>query len=148
MVDPETAARLRAIVNPGNIEAWKTMGIEFLDAEPGRARLRIAMTPALGTRRPEVMHGGVTGVLIDSAAGAAVMTLSDGDDRWQGISTTDMNISYLEAITDEVTAVAEVLRPRPGQRGRIAYTEVRVLDASERLMAIGRVTIAIIRRRE
>lgn len=114
------------------------------EVERGRAVLTLPMSPMLGTRRPEVMHGGALATLIDAAAAAAVLsTKTEGDADWAGISTTDLNVSYLAAATADVVAEARVLRA--GRR--IAFTHVDVRDAaSGDPIAVGRVTVMIARR--
>ncbi|HEY4669358.1 MAG TPA: PaaI family thioesterase, partial [Tepidiformaceae bacterium] len=53
---------------------WGLLGIEYLEAEPGRTLCRIELREE-HLNYNEVVHGGVISGLIDSAAGGAVRTL-------------------------------------------------------------------------
>lgn len=122
------------------------LDITVVEAQVGRAVLVLPMAERLGTRRPEVMHGGALATLIDAAAAAAVLTTKTADDTdWAGMATTDLNVSYLAAATADVRAEATVLRATR----RIAFTTVTVTSADGRgdaPVAVGRVTLAITRR--
>lgn len=135
--------RLLELIAPDQVAYWGTLGITVEDADTGRVRLRLAMRPALGTRRAEVMHGGAIASLIDAAAGAATSTLRrEGDDTWAGQATTDLNVTFLNAATGEVTAEGRVLRS-----GRaISFVGVEVHASDGTLVAVGRATYSIIRR--
>ena len=136
--------RLLELIDATGIGYWRTLGISVESAEVGHVRLRLAMRPQLGTRRPEVMHGGAIGSLIDAAAGAATATLRREDDEtWAGQATTDLNVTFLSAATTDVVAEGRVLRS-----GRAAsFVTVEVRDAEDALVAVGRATYTIIRRR-
>ncbi len=132
-------------VRGAEIAYWQTLGmtLDRVDAA-GHAVMSMAMRPDLGGRRPEVMHGGAIASLIDCAAGAAVLTLRvEGDESWGGQATLDMNVSYLNAALDAVVAEATVLR----QSRTLAFVGVDVRDAEGTLMAVGRATYTIVRRR-
>ncbi len=101
--------------------------------------------PPLETRRPGTIHGGVLASLIDAAGSAALLTLRDDDDEtWAGFSSTDLTVSYLAAARSDVRAEARVLRAGSA----VVYTAVDVTDVEGRLVAVGRVTYFIQRRRE
>jgi len=89
------------------------------------------------------MHGGAIASLIDSAAGAAVLTLHEDDDpTWAGIATLDMNVSYLNPAMTEVVAEATVLRASR----TLVFVTVDVRDREGTLLAAGRCTYAIARK--
>ena len=137
--------RLLARIAPGEVPYSRTLGIEVIDAGEGSARLRLPVRRELETRRAGTLHGGVLASLIDSAGAAAVLTTRDEDDAtWAGFATTDLNVSYLAAAESDVVAAAHVLR---GGR-TIAYTTVEVTDEAGTVVAVGRVTYLIMRRRE
>jgi len=121
---------------------WRTLGIHVLEAGGGRSLMGLAMTPALGTLRAEVMHGGAIASLVDAAAGVAIRSTRGADEPpWRGMATTDLGVSYLDAATSNVTAEGRVLRV-----GRsIAFVQVDVRDAAGTLVAVGRVTATIAR---
>ena len=83
--------------------------------------------------------------LIDAAGAAALLTTRAEDDAtWAGFASTDLNVSYLAAAQSDVIAAAHVLR---GGR-TVVYTTVEVTDEAGTVVAVGRVTYLIIRRRE
>ncbi len=135
-------ARLAELIGAEGIAFWRTLGVTVVEAEPGRAVLALAMQPALGTLRAEVMHGGAIATLVDAAAGSAIRTTRAADEApWRGMATTDLNVSYLDAATSDVTAEGRVLRV-----GRaIAFVQVDVRRADGTLVAVGRVTATIVR---
>lgn len=126
----------------GRVAFWETLGIQLDDAEVGRVRLRLAMREDMQTfgSRP-VMHGGAIATLIDSAAASATRTLRNEDEPpWRGLATTDMNVSFLAAVTGgEIVAEAHVLRAG----GQIAFISVEVRNEDTELVAVGRVTMRI-----
>ena len=132
------------LVDAGGVAYWGTLSITVESAEEGHVRLRLAMRPELGTRRPDAMHGGAITSLIDAAAGAATSTLRREDDEsWAGQATTDLNVTFLNAATTDVVAEGRVLRSSRS----FSFVSVEVRDAEEQLVAAGRATYAIIRRR-
>ena len=136
--------RLLELVAAGSVAYWQTLGITVEAAhEPGHVTLRLAMRPELGTRRADVMHGGAIGSLVDAAAGAATATLRREDDEtWTGQATTDLNVTFLNAATSDLTAEGRVLRS-----GRsVAFVQVDVRDSEGKAIAVGRATYMIIRR--
>ena len=138
--------RLLALIAADEIAYWRTLGITVESAEVGKVRLRLAMRDALGTRRPDVMHGGAIASLIDAAAGAATSTLRRPDDEtWSGQATTDLNATFLNAATGDVIAEGRVLRSSRA----FSFVSVEVRDAADadRLIAAGRATYTIIRQR-
>jgi len=137
-------ATLRARIDPGAVAFWWTLGvtIERVDA-PGHVVLTLPWRKELETRRPGVMHGGAIASLIDSAAGAAVLTLRDEHDRtWAGIATLDMNVSYLNPAMTEAIAEATVLRASR----TLVFVQVDVRDREGTPIAAGRCTYSIARK--
>ena len=133
------------LIAPDSVAYWATLGIIVDEAERGRVRLRLPMREALGTRRPEVMHGGAIASLIDAAAGAVTSTLrKPDDDTWTGQATTDMNVTFLNAATGPVVAEGNVLRSSRS----LAFVGVEVHAEDGTLIAVGRATYTIIRRRQ
>jgi uncharacterized protein (TIGR00369 family) len=134
---------LLARVSADSVAYWRTLGIEVRSiAGPGIALLRLAMRPELGTRRPDVLHGGAIASLIDAASGAAVATLrEESDSTWAGQATLDLNVTFLSAATGDVEAEGRILRATR----TLAFTHVDVRDQAGRLIAVGRATYTIIR---
>ncbi len=138
--------RLLELIAADEIAYWRTLGITVESAEVGKVRLRLAMRDALGTRRPDVMHGGAIASLIDAAAGAATSTLRRPDDEtWNGQATTDLNATFLNAASGDVIAEGSVLRST--RAFSFVSVEVRDAEDADRLIAVGRATYTIIRQR-
>jgi len=134
------SAELRAFADGGDTPFWQHLGIRFVDADAGRGVVAMAMRPEFGTvGRPDVIHGGAIATLIDAAAGTAVRTLRGEEEQPWGQATTDLNVSYLDAATSDLTAEGRVLRS-----GRtLAWVQVDVRRADDVLVAVGRATVAI-----
>ena len=104
------------------------MGIELLGLEHGRAILRIGARDEL-KRNGDVIHGGVTASLIDTAAAFAIMTLlAPGEST----TTVDLTVHYLRPlVTGQATAHARIVR----DGRRIVIAAVDVFDDAETLVA-------------
>jgi len=129
------------ITESGSGPYLRLLGIEIVEADEGRALLRMPWSDPLDTFRiNHVMHGGAIASLIDAAASMALRTLHRPQDPpWRITSTSDLNVTYLNAATSDVTAEARVLRA-----GRtIAFFQVDVKDTSGALVAVGRATMYI-----
>jgi uncharacterized protein (TIGR00369 family) len=136
--------RLLEFIAPESVPYWTHLGIRVESAARGHVRLSLEMRDELGTRLPGIMHGGAIGSLIDSAAGAATSTLREADDEtWGGQATTDMNATFLAAATGRVVAEATVLR----NSRSFSFVQVEVRAEDESLVAVGRATYTIIRKR-
>ena len=144
MTSDAESDRVLALIDAAGVAYWQTLGITVESAEVGAVRLRLPMSPALGTRRPEVMHGGAIASLIDAAAGASTATLRREDDEtWAGQATLDLNATFLAAATTDVIAEGRVLRSSRA----LSFVSVDVRDEEGELVATGRATYTIIRRR-
>jgi len=105
-------------------------GVAVFELDPGAQHLN-----GLG-----VVHGGVLGTLIDTAAGCAVLsTLGPG----VGAATRDLRVSFLRPVTPSSGRVRAVGRVLSASR-RSALAEARVEDPSGLLVAFGTATCAII----
>lgn len=92
------------------------LGIEFLAADVGTARLRLPYRPEfIGDPLRPALHGGVLATLIDVACGAAVLSGIDLRDR---CSTVDCRVDFL----------------RPGQALDL-YVEAKVVRTGNRVAA-------------
>lgn len=119
---------------------WAMVGIEILSAEEGTATCRIK----LGEKHlnyNDIVHGGVTSGLIDSAAGSAVRSLRTREEiAARPHATTDLHVSYLAAARgDALIATGRVMR----LTRTAVFTEVEVKDSEERVVARGLVTFVI-----
>ncbi|MBV8636035.1 MAG: PaaI family thioesterase [Burkholderiaceae bacterium] len=75
----------------------RTIGLEFVNGERGRATMRVPYNTALvGNPRSGVLHGGVITSLIDTCSATAVAAhLED----FETIATLDLRIDYLKPAT-------------------------------------------------
>ncbi|MGE3961139.1 MAG: PaaI family thioesterase [Dehalococcoidia bacterium] len=138
--DPSLLQRIDA----GGVPYWVSLGIVVEDAvAPGHLFLRLPMQPQLGTRRPDVMHGGAIASLIDAAAGGAIISQFGGDEDYGGQATLDLNVTFLNAATADVIAEGRILR----HSRALAFTQVDVRMEDGTHVATGRATFSIIRKR-
>ena len=99
MVKENIDSKLLDLIAPESIAYWSLLGIEVESAVQDDIKLGLSMRPELGTRLPEIIHGGAIGSLIDAAAGAMTSTLRQEDDEtWVGQATIDMNITFLTCV--------------------------------------------------
>ena len=82
------------------------LGLEMLELEEGRARMRLPYRPQLvGNPETGVLHGGAITALIDACCGAAVfMALA----RPAFIATLDLRIDYLGPATPGRDVIADI----------------------------------------
>ena len=119
---------------------WGLLGIEAIEAEPGRVVKRVKLKEH-HLNYNDVVHGGVISSLVDSAGGAAARTLRTKQEiRERPHATSDLHVSYLaRAAGSELTADARVIKS-----GRTAiFVEVDVKDDAGLLVARGMVTFVI-----
>lgn len=139
--DPVLVERVAA----ASVPYWVSLGIVVEDAvAPGHIFLRLPMRTELGTRRSDVMHGGAVASVIDAAAGAAIISQFGADEDYAGLATLDVNVTYLNAATSDVIAEGRILR----HSRTLAFTQIDVRTEDGTLIATGRATYTIIRRRE
>ncbi|MEE9427246.1 MAG: PaaI family thioesterase [Paracoccaceae bacterium] len=75
----------------------KALGLELVDYAQGTVELRLPYRADLvGDPETSVIHGGAVSALMDTCAGAAVMSHPDGP---QGTATLDLRIDYMRAAT-------------------------------------------------
>ena len=113
------------------------LGTEWLDDDPGHARVRVAMRDEL--RQPfGLMHGGVMSSLVESVCSraTALAVLGDG----MAAMGQSISVSFLRPITQ---GSAEV-HARARHCGRTTWVwDAEVKDADGRLCAIAQMTIAV-----
>ena len=108
------------------------LGIELVDLEPDRARLRLPYRPELATMG-DVVHGGAIAALLDTASMAAAWSDDAVPEALAG-ATVSMSVDYVAAArATDLLATGVVVR-----RGRsLCFTEVTVTDAGEEVIAKG-----------
>jgi uncharacterized protein (TIGR00369 family) len=121
------------------------LGIRIAAMRDGMARLELPYRPEfIGDPGRPALHGGAIATLIDTAAGFAVWTRIEPDDR---LSTVDLRIDYVTHGRPE-TLVAEATVIRLGNR--IATVDVRSYQPSDetRTVATGKAVFSIRRKGE
>ncbi|MFH0872348.1 MAG: PaaI family thioesterase [bacterium] len=119
-----------------SIPFLRHLGLELVEYQPGRARMRFCIRPEhlnyLGT-----LHGGMTCSLIDSVAYFALRPLLSADHPFP---TLELKVNFLRPVKEGmVLAEAEALHA--GKRVMVA--QVKVMDGEGRLCAFGTVSCLV-----
>ena len=125
-----------------NTPFMKHLGMEFVEAGEGWARLRMRYQDENSTAM-KALHGGAISSLIDTTGAMAAWTTAEIlTPRYFG-STVGINVNYLSgAIGEDVFAEGRVLK-----RGKeIICSDVRVTNGEGKLLAQGTVVYRIIER--
>jgi uncharacterized protein (TIGR00369 family) len=113
------------------------LGTEWLDDDPGHARVRIEMRDEL--RQPVgLLHGGVMSSLIESVCSrATALAVLDQGMMAMGQS---ISVSFMRPVTDGHVEVKAEAR----HRGRTTWVwDAEVVDANKKLCALAQMTIAV-----
>ena len=139
MSDAELLSRVQARAE-ANLY-WRHLGVNVIEAEPGRVRLHVPVRDVLKNAPGAPVHGGVYGALVDMGVGAALGTLHEESEGGVGQTTLDLNVSFIAGASGgDLLAEGRILK-----RGRsIAFGEARINDETGRLLAIGRATYMIL----
>jgi uncharacterized protein (TIGR00369 family) len=127
------AAAVQAIFDRSPFIGWLGLKVVSLDHERQEITVRMAMRPEL-ERRPGTrqFHGGPIAAFIDIVGDFAIGMLVGG-----GVPTMNFRTDYLRpAIGEALTAIARVRRA--GKTA--AIVDIEVVDAEQRLVALGRGT--------
>jgi uncharacterized protein (TIGR00369 family) len=118
-----------------------TLGFELVEVQDGFARFQ--MVPGDHLYGPlNAAHGGVAATLLDSAMGAAVLSVLDAV---TGCATAGLTVHLTRAITSRTEkVVAEGWVVHRGSR--LVTAEGRLTDAQGRLLAHGSATCALVER--
>ncbi len=120
----------------------KHLGMEFVEAGEGYAKLRLRYQKENSTVA-DALHGGAVASLIDTTGAMAAWTTAEiATARYFG-STVGITVNYLSAVIGEdCYAEGRVLK-----RGKeVIYNEVRVTNDAGKLLAQGTVIYRIIER--
>lgn len=106
------------------------LGMEITEMQDGHAKGRLELRPELSsTPETTIAHGGVPYALADHTGGAAAVSLHG----WP-TPTIDMRVDYLNPVTDDLYAEADVLR-----EGRnVATVAVELTTRDDGTVAVGR----------
>ena len=113
------------------------IGTEWLDDDPGHARVRVELRDEL--RQPfGLMHGGVMSSLVESVCSRATALAVFGDGM--AAMGQSISVSFIRPVT---SGHAEV-RAQARHRGRTTWVwDAEVRDAEQRLCALAQMTIAV-----
>ena len=118
--DPEFAARVRASF--ARQQAMDFIGARLTVVEPGYAEVALAYRPEL-TQQKAFVHGGVVGMIADSACGYAAFSLMPAS---ASLVTVEYKINILAPARGDLVARGQVVRP-----GRtLTVTRAEVHDAT------------------
>jgi 1,4-dihydroxy-2-naphthoyl-CoA hydrolase len=127
-VPEETAAK---------VHFAELIGIEWIDADPDRARARVPIRDEL--RQPfGLLHGGVISSLVESICSYA--TAGAVYDQGMAAMGQSINVTFMRPVTE---GFAEV-HARARHRGRTTWVwECEVRDSEDRVCALSQMTIAV-----
>ncbi|MDH4188966.1 MAG: PaaI family thioesterase [Betaproteobacteria bacterium] len=103
--DPEFAARVRASF--GRQKAMALIGATLSAVAPGRCEIELPFRDEL-TQQKGYVHGGIIGMIADSACGYAAYTLMPAD---ASLVTVEYKINILAPGLGRLVARGEVIRP-------------------------------------
>lgn len=124
---------------------WQWAGITSKRLEPGLVELSMETRPEMVNLGNGSMHGGMTAALIDSAVAAAIGSVLRVGVDITGMTTIDLNVTYLEAVKPDSKLVCRSRLVRKG--GTICVGDAEVRDQDGRLCAVGRATYMVFRKR-
>ena len=101
----------------GRFPFYKLIGLEILDAAPGRSTSRVTWRPDL-TQPVGLMHGGVIAALVDTGMAYALLLcdeLRDLQARGGSLVSVDLRVKYLRPVS-KGPVVCEARLVRMGRR--------------------------------
>jgi uncharacterized protein (TIGR00369 family) len=115
---------------------FKLMGIELLEIEPGRAKLKSTWRPDL-VQPAGIMHGGVIASLVDTSIAQSILLTpryTEAHARGARIVSVDLRIKYLRPVSQGYI-VCEARTPRVGRT--ISHSSAIVTDEAGHEVAYG-----------
>jgi uncharacterized protein (TIGR00369 family) len=103
--DPDFAARIRASF--ARQKAMELIGARLTVVEPGFTEVALAYRPEL-TQQKAFVHGGILGMIADSACGYAAYSLMPAN---ASLVTVEYKINILAPAKRDVVARGQVIRP-------------------------------------
>ena len=122
--DPDFAARVRASF--GRQQAMDLIGAELVKVEAGLCEIRVPYDPKI-TQQHGFVHGGIVGMIADSAGGYAAYTLFPAD---SSILTVEYKLNLLSpAKGDALLARGRVLKP--GRTLTVVQSDVFAIEGGQ-----------------
>ena len=111
-LDPTTLAE-QVLAHSRGVAFFDLIGLEILEAEPGRSVARVRMQPELANP-VGLMHGGVIASLIDTGIAYALLLQEDVQDALhagRSLVTVDLRVKYLRPVSaGSITCESRVVR--------------------------------------
>jgi uncharacterized protein (TIGR00369 family) len=120
--DPAFAARVRASF--ARQKAMVLIGAHLATVEPGFVEIALAYRPEL-TQQKAYVHGGILGMIADSACGYAAYSLMPAT---SSLVTVEYKINILAPARSDLVARGQVIRP--GRTLTVARGEVYAADGT------------------
>jgi len=120
--DPDFAARVRASF--ARQKAMDLIGARLAVVAPGYTEVSLAYRPEL-TQQKAYLHGGILGMIADSACGYAAYSLMPAD---ASLVTVEYKINILAPATGDVIARGQVVRP--GRTLTVTRGDVHAADGT------------------
>ena len=120
--DPQFAARVRESF--ARQQAMALIGASLARVAPGAVEIALPFRDDL-TQQKGFVHGGIIGMIADSAAGYAAYSLMPAD---SSLVTTEYKINLLAAATSSLVARGEVVKA--GRTLTVARAEVYASDGT------------------
>lgn len=121
-VDPAFESRIRASF--GRQKAMALIGASIVEVRPGRVEIRLPFRDDL-TQQKGYVHGGIVGMIADSAAGYAAYSLMPAT---ASLVTVEYKMNILRPGRGTLVARGEVLKP--GRTLTVARAEVYAEDGA------------------
>jgi acyl-CoA thioesterase len=120
----------------GAFPFFKLIGLEVLDAAPGRSSSQVTWRPDL-TQPAGLMHGGVIAALIDTGIAYSMLLCDELHDLLEGggsLVSIDLRVKYLRPVSQgTVTCEARVVR----MGRRVIHADAVVTDEQGKEVARG-----------
>ena len=129
---PAHLEKLKQLFEAAPISRYLGMTLSY--CENGVARVRLPFR-AKFEERHGVIHGGLTGLLADTAGNFAVGSVSPGS----RVKTVEFKMSLLAGVQEDLLAIGEVVR-----KGRtLATCRLEVVGGNDHVVAIGLATYSL-----
>lgn len=115
---------------------FKLMGIELVEVDPGRAKLRVGWRPDL-CQPAGIMHGGVIASVVDTAIAQSILLTPrylEAHARGARIVSVDLRIKFLRPVS-QGDIICEAHTPRVGRS--ISHSTAVVTNAEGKEVATG-----------
>lgn len=124
---------------------WQWVGLTSKKLDDGLVELHFDVQPQMINLGNGSLHGGMTAAIIDSAVAAAINSVFKRGEL-KGMTTIDLNVTYLEAVKPNSHLVCRCKLERKG--GTICVGNAEVRDQNDRLCAVGRATYMVFRNKD